>query len=1481
MQFASVLAISPLGKIQLGSSRLFDVGDYQLADVWGALSATLDGDTLSSSGTVGYVSGESRNNFSSDTNCKACWKFDSGLFGVDSIGGFNLAPYGGSESSETEDFRQGDACIELSGRCYWDETRTIPVGYPLRDANKKISIVGWFRYSSIGSGVYSVYDTLLDQRVLTVLYGGDFSCRIGINGGTGSEVIFSGGSPEAGKWYHFGFTLDDSDKSWKLVVFDRSANSKIINTSGNYINSIHTTSYAAVMLGAVYSNPYPGQGFNGRLDEIAVFDDVLTFDEIDEIRQGTFMAADFQTSVGENAPIISDSISALLVRHKTAFVSDVLRPITEAFYPPWIYARHMSAGATDESARAYDDIFSQLLECHIGSVPDSLSVIRDQITTSLINILGGSQRWVAPVSIRPRTHTVYPLYLAAHPVRHPDKYFEPRIRSYGTFTRAITAPVGFIRTGDSNLTVIDPDNSVRQRIAAKTIFGGDAEVRLGPEGGSYTGFLRPLSRQVGTVTQPTDGELVFPLHDYLSTFLDQSIPGLIDLVNFPNLPESSAGEFAPIIFGWVSCRSEKLAVPPLDSYWQGLFFLLVQKVFANTDGGAIRAILVNVEAGNYKYIVARHPCRYIEVWRKKSGEDQFTIVPDTTYELLTETIASGHTVQLVKFAQNQNDAEIRINAEGIYDSDRFTFVGFFGKTGPDYITNIGLIVRDGFTGNIAYSELAGNNQNPINAEFGDSEIPDGSHISAILIWAGAASQIHALQLEYTDENEAVTYGIKHGGPGGDLSRFEILPDERIESISGHSGQHIDELVITSNLVSVAYGGVNGTDHFSVYVDQSQGANFADAILEMLTDYIGIPQNMDRINLSSFDSVRSKVQDLVCAGAITEQISWGEAISRLQRSSNIDIFSDKNDRITAKFTTDDEIPSLNLSDLMRLYKGSVKQQLAGPAVNHIAYRYSPNFASEKWTEGVLNNIGDQEAVGGVVADEPLQLYFVRDADTALAVVEHRSQYLDLDSFRFEGEIPLIPTVEEIELGDVVSIDHFGGIKEGGYVGEQFKILELSMDIDNLKYQFKGIRRKLPPPEVVESTSIGGRRLTNSRTGPYYNGIAGELFGVFLHPTELNKIIVQRTTDYGANWSESDAPHSPALPVGMNYGYGVCTSFDSVAGSGLIHVATQETDGSIRYHCYDMDRRLWTVTDQVVSGSLSALSSFCVSIDLRYPDGRPFIYFQGNSLPVSGVYYARGYYSQNINGAWSVPELVTPDPGQYSENSGGGYWPAHLPSSNCIIERIVPGRNNRMHCFYSVAPAVHGVQSTPDFYSVTISEDGAISDRAWLFETNFITIAAERNIGGFCFSADRSVIYTVRRLYNASPYVLKFSEGQTLSYIWGGWNLSGSFQPHSDETQNPNGFVALDAFDEHLVRCVVLTSTPGYVQLINRPENNAEPSEYIQAGPVEIDRAEMSDRSDLVGNIFTVRGRQYIAYFLGDMGGVTKFRWLQVDKLPYTG
>jgi hypothetical protein len=513
--------------------------------------------------------------------------------------------------------------------------------------------------------------------------------------------------------------------------------------------------------------------------------------------------------------------------------------------------------------------------------------------------------------------------------------------------------------------------------------------------------------------------------------------------------------------------------------------------------------------------------------------------------------------------------------------------------------------------------------------------------------------------------------------------------------------------------------------------------------------------------------------------------------------------------------------------------------------------------------LYDNDTDQAAIGEVVEDEPLKMFFVRDSATAIAVIENRSQWLDLDAFRFEGTIPLVPTVESLELAQLVNVTHFGGIKSGGYSAEVFKILQLTMDVDNLRYEFKAIRRRPPPPALVEEI-VSGKFGINSRIGPHYNDVPGELFGVFIASTDAKKLIVKRTIDYGANWDDADLPNAPALTNDIE-------SFDTFIADGMIHCATQEiTTGRVAYHRFSCAENSWAVTDQEITASCNNQDRNCVSIDERYPDGALVVFFQGNRETVDGKLWQRGYYSIYI-GSWSAPVLVTPDPGLQP-----AYW--GTLSSNCFIQRVIAGRQNRLHFFWQQKVGDYVVNGAGGEWWRTLQEDLTFTSLPirCSYSIGAFYYAPERNIGDPCLFNDRSQIMLLRKVHWGNPSFQSFMEGSILtenkrtlvdSYpIYEGQSLMLGI------TDIPSGALrAVDAtiyciLSDHRRQILLAESTDEGATWTNPP---------TQAGPTEISNSvQVTD-----GTIIRIRGALYMTYFSGP--DQLTFRWLRIDTLPYTG
>jgi hypothetical protein len=236
------------------------------------------------------------NNFTNDSNCVALWRFESGAITTDSVGGNTLTNVN-AVSNNTSSYKEGSACAEFAGGATQQHLKILDAdldsGFPLKsgDTTKKISVCAWFKSDT------SAYETVFSSRdydnlnSFSFTFHGTHNLAIGYNSGADSEVLSSGTTINTGTWYHVGFTFDNADKSWKLIVWNDSTGSKVIDASGTATNNISATT-APFAIGCLFSSGALSQGFDGLIDEVVVFKDILTESEIDAIRAGTYNVLD-------------------------------------------------------------------------------------------------------------------------------------------------------------------------------------------------------------------------------------------------------------------------------------------------------------------------------------------------------------------------------------------------------------------------------------------------------------------------------------------------------------------------------------------------------------------------------------------------------------------------------------------------------------------------------------------------------------------------------------------------------------------------------------------------------------------------------------------------------------------------------------------------------------------------------------------------------------------------------------------------------------------------------------------------------------------------------------------------------------------------------------------------------------------------------------------------------------------------------------
>lgn len=231
------------------------------------------------------------NDFSGDANCTALWRFESGALTTDSKGGNTLTDHYTVGTNSTI-YKEGFACAEFnnSNSEYFSITdANLDAGHPFKsgDSNKKITFCSWVK--GVGTSLateylYAKYHTTGKRTfAIVVNTAGKVYMYIGYNSGDSYEPEYLDYVLTAGNWYHIGVTYQDSDKSYRIRVWN-DGDSSVHEATGNTTNNINIED-ASVTIGARGD----GAGYlNAKQDELVVFNDIKSAAEIDKIRAGTY-----------------------------------------------------------------------------------------------------------------------------------------------------------------------------------------------------------------------------------------------------------------------------------------------------------------------------------------------------------------------------------------------------------------------------------------------------------------------------------------------------------------------------------------------------------------------------------------------------------------------------------------------------------------------------------------------------------------------------------------------------------------------------------------------------------------------------------------------------------------------------------------------------------------------------------------------------------------------------------------------------------------------------------------------------------------------------------------------------------------------------------------------------------------------------------------------------------------------------------------
>ena len=219
------------------------------------------------------------------------------------------------------DYKQGASSADFTPNGYMYRTdANLSADFPLKngDANKKISVCCWFRMENPPSAtprdLFAKYHSGDDTRsILAQVYnlsGTTHYVRVyvGHSGGTSGQNKVLTHDLDGSVWYHLAVTYDDATKNLVIRLYDTD-DSTVYSDSWTMTNNINVED-AEWTIGNKGDHTEP---FDGLIDEMVVFNDVLSSSEIDGIRAGTYdILADANCKAlwnFENGELETDSVS--------------------------------------------------------------------------------------------------------------------------------------------------------------------------------------------------------------------------------------------------------------------------------------------------------------------------------------------------------------------------------------------------------------------------------------------------------------------------------------------------------------------------------------------------------------------------------------------------------------------------------------------------------------------------------------------------------------------------------------------------------------------------------------------------------------------------------------------------------------------------------------------------------------------------------------------------------------------------------------------------------------------------------------------------------------------------------------------------------------------------------------------------------------------------------------------------------------------
>lgn len=221
------------------------------------------------------------NDFSSDPTCKALWRFEPDALYDDSIGGNNFVTNSGSPASDTPG-TEGSGCLGMHGGSVKIDDANLDSDFPLKSSvNGLFTLCFWWDANWGTYGILRKDNWPAGIVVRPDIWGGNF--RLVVKWGDNSNLdtfytldwVFNTGYP-----YHIALRVDPTNRIFNWRCYD------------TFASTVRSNSFSPTRDLVIPNTQFqvggndPSQ--NQQCDEMVVFDRLLSDDEIDQIRNGTY-----------------------------------------------------------------------------------------------------------------------------------------------------------------------------------------------------------------------------------------------------------------------------------------------------------------------------------------------------------------------------------------------------------------------------------------------------------------------------------------------------------------------------------------------------------------------------------------------------------------------------------------------------------------------------------------------------------------------------------------------------------------------------------------------------------------------------------------------------------------------------------------------------------------------------------------------------------------------------------------------------------------------------------------------------------------------------------------------------------------------------------------------------------------------------------------------------------------------------------------